>query len=62
MTFFTFFQRTMLLLVLIVGACNAYADDVKPAVIYDLGGKFDKSFNQASRMACRDSPPKPALR
>ena len=47
MTFFTFFQRTMLvLLVLIVGACNAYADDVKPAVIYDLGGKFDKSFNQ----------------
>ena len=47
MTFFAFFQRTMLvLLVLIVGACNAYADDVKPAVIYDLGGKFDKSFNQ----------------
>ena len=47
MTFFTFFQRTMLvLLVLIVGACNAYADEIKPAVIYDLGGKFDKSFNQ----------------
>ena len=22
------------------------ADDVKPAVIYDLGGKFDKSFNE----------------
>ena len=47
MTFFTFFQRTLLvLLVLIVGACNAYADEIKPAVIYDLGGKFDKSFNQ----------------
>ena len=47
MTFFTFFQRMMLvLLVLIVGACNAYADEIKPAVIYDLGGKFDKSFNQ----------------
>ena len=24
----------------------AYADAVKPAVIYDLGGKFDKSFNE----------------
>ena len=47
MTFFAFFQRTMLvLLVLIIGACNAYADEIKPAVIYDLGGKFDKSFNQ----------------
>ena len=28
-------------------ACGAaYADAVKPAVIYDLGGKFDKSFNE----------------
>jgi basic membrane protein A and related proteins len=24
----------------------AYAADIKPAVIYDLGGKFDKSFNE----------------
>ena len=24
----------------------AYADTIKPAVIYDLGGKFDKSFNE----------------
>jgi basic membrane protein A len=24
----------------------AYADTVKPAIIYDLGGKFDKSFNE----------------
>ena len=24
----------------------AFAADVKPAVIYDLGGKFDKSFNE----------------
>ncbi len=23
----------------------AYAADIKPAIIYDLGGKFDKSFN-----------------
>ena len=27
-------------------ASAAYAADVKPAVIYDLGGKFDKSFNE----------------
>ena len=24
----------------------AFAADVKPAVVYDLGGKFDKSFNE----------------
>jgi basic membrane protein A len=24
----------------------AFADDFKPAVIYDMGGKFDKSFNE----------------
>ena len=33
-----------------VFACSlvsaAYAADVKPAVVYDLGGKFDKSFNE----------------
>jgi basic membrane protein A len=30
-----------------VFACAAaYADTIKPAVIYDLGGKFDKSFNE----------------
>jgi basic membrane protein A len=27
---------------------SAYAQDVKPALLYDLGGKFDKSFNEAS--------------
>ncbi len=27
-------------------ASAAYAADVKPAVVYDLGGKFDKSFNE----------------
>ena len=26
----------------------AYAADVQPAIIYDLGGKFDKSFNEAA--------------
>ena len=29
---------------------QAQAAEVKPAVVYDLGGKFDKSFNQAAYM------------
>ena len=24
----------------------AFAADIKPAIVYDLGGKFDKSFNE----------------
>ena len=27
---------------------SALAADVKPALIFDLGGKFDKSFNEAA--------------
>ena len=27
-------------------AANAQAADIKPAVVFDLGGKFDKSFNE----------------
>ena len=27
-------------------SANAFASD--PAVVYDMGGKFDKSFNQAA--------------
>ena len=30
----------------VVACAAAYADTIKPAVIYDLGGKFDKSFNE----------------
>ncbi len=29
-------------------AGHAHAAEVKPAVVYDLGGKFDKSFNEAA--------------
>lgn len=29
-------------------AAPAWAADIKPAVIYDIGGKFDKSFNEAA--------------
>jgi len=31
-------------LTLAAGAANA--DDIKPAIVFDLGGKFDKSFNE----------------
>lgn len=29
-------------------SASALAVDIKPAIIYDLGGKFDKSFNEAA--------------
>ncbi|MBD8555357.1 BMP family ABC transporter substrate-binding protein [Rhizobium sp. CFBP 8762] len=29
-------------------SATAFAADIKPAIIYDLGGKFDKSFNEAA--------------
>ena len=32
--------------VALLAASSAGAADVKPAVVYDLGGKFDKSFNE----------------
>jgi basic membrane protein A len=31
-----------------IGQAQAQAQDVNPAVVYDLGGKFDKSFNEAA--------------
>ncbi len=34
--------------ILIAAASAVQAQDIKPAVIFDLGGKFDRSFNQAS--------------
>jgi basic membrane protein A and related proteins len=30
----------------LLASATAYAAEVKPAVVYDLGGKFDKSFNE----------------
>ncbi len=33
---------------LILSATSALGQDVAPAVIYDMGGKFDKSFNEAA--------------
>ena len=32
----------------LVFAGQAFAGEVKPAVVYDMGGKFDKSFNEAA--------------
>ena len=35
-------------------AVPAFAADVKPAIIYDLGGKFDKSFNEVGLQRRRE--------
>jgi basic membrane protein A len=34
-------------------SATAFAADIKPAVIYDLGGKFDKSFNEGVFMGAQ---------
>lgn len=42
-------KKTLLgLLAFSMMSATALAADVKPALIYDLGGKFDKSFNEAA--------------
>ncbi|MCD7110206.1 BMP family ABC transporter substrate-binding protein [Rhizobium sp. DKSPLA3] len=42
-------KKTLLgLLALSMMSATALAADIKPAVIYDLGGKFDKSFNESA--------------
>lgn len=42
-------KRTLLsFLALAAMSATAMAADIKPAIIYDLGGKFDKSFNEAA--------------
>jgi len=33
----------------LVLATTATAADIDPAVVFDMGGKFDKSFNQGVR-------------
>ncbi|OED36259.1 BMP family ABC transporter substrate-binding protein [Chromatiales bacterium (ex Bugula neritina AB1)] len=30
----------------LLAVTSAHAEDIKPAVVFDMGGKFDKSFNQ----------------
>ena len=42
-------KKTLLtLLATAAMSASALAADIKPAIIYDLGGKFDKSFNEAA--------------
>jgi basic membrane protein A len=42
-------KRTLLsFLAMAAMSATAMAADIKPAIIYDLGGKFDKSFNEAA--------------
>src|SRR5213596_2444164 len=44
--------RTLVFALMIVGAAvttgMAFAQDFVPAIVFDLGGKFDKSFNEAA--------------
>jgi len=44
----TFAKTLAAMAVVCMAGAAAHAADVRPAVIYDLGGKFDRSFNQAS--------------
>ncbi len=42
-------KRTLLSVIAVAAmSATAWADDIKPAIIYDLGGKFDKSFNESA--------------
>ena len=40
------FLRTAAAGAVLVASFAASAADIKPAVVFDMGGKFDKSFNQ----------------
>ncbi len=44
----TFFKTLAGTAVAVGLATASFAEDIKPAVIFDIGGKFDRSFNQAS--------------
>lgn len=44
----SFFKTLAATAALVVAGGAVLAQDVNPAVIFDLGGKFDRSFNQAS--------------
>ena len=39
-------QAACLGVAMLAAAMPARADDIKPAIVFDLGGKFDKSFNE----------------
>ena len=37
----------------LIGSAPAWAEDVAPALLYDIGGKFDRSFNEAASLTWR---------
>jgi len=39
-------KRIAAALGLVLASVTAQAQDIEPAVVFDMGGKFDKSFNQ----------------
>ena len=40
------FSRTLQVLLIGLSTSVAAAEDIRPAVVFDMGGKFDKSFNE----------------
>jgi len=46
----TFGRAALSLAASVVMSVTAMAADFKPVVLYDIGGKFDKSFNEAARV------------
>lgn len=41
-----FTNKVAALAAVLLASSSIYAAEIKPAVVYDMGGKFDKSFNQ----------------
>ena len=42
------FLKTASAAAVLLASFSASAADIKPSVVFDMGGKFDKSFNQAA--------------
>ena len=42
------FLPVLLTLVLLAGGAARAASDFQPAIVFDFGGKFDRSFNQSA--------------
>ena len=45
---FSFFRMLVLTALVVLPASYASAQNFRPVLLYDIGGKFDKSFNEAA--------------
>ena len=53
-------QLAAIALAILAGVGGASAQDFQPAVIFDMGGKFDKSFNEAAYNGAEKFKARPA--